>query len=281
MRAKRSLAFYDKFAQAKGGRCRSTDYIGANGIYKWECAEGHHWMAPAGRIQQGSWCPKCSSTSNDLNHLHKLAADHQGKCLSPQYINARTKYEWECSKGHRWTARPGQWCRICVGHNRRRNITDVRNLALKLGGQFLSTEYKGNKFKHEWVCFKGHKWSTRFNDIDQGHWCPKCAGEQSQSELAIYKIVCAAYPDAVSRVKGLLPSKGLELDIYVPSLQKAIEFDGDYWHSLLEAQERDKRKDQQCLQVGISLLRVKECDYISDIASIHNRILEFLASPNL
>lgn len=50
--------------------------------------------------------------------------------------------------------------------------------------------------------------------------------------------------------------KRLELDIFIPSLKRAIELDGDYWHSSPERKKTDKRKNKECADAGIKLLRL-------------------------
>ena len=56
------------------------------------------------------------------------------------------------------------------------------------------------------------------------------------------------------------PSTGhnLELDIYLPEVNKAIEFNGIYWHSLHRAKNYDKIKKDQCRRNNIDLLIVEE-----------------------
>ena len=53
----------------------------------------------------------------------------------------------------------------------------------------------------------------------------------------------------------------VKLDFYIPSLNKWIEFDGDYWHGEKRGnQERDKRRENEIFKAipGIQLKRVKE-----------------------
>jgi hypothetical protein len=51
--------------------------------------------------------------------MHDLGASMGGKCLSGEYINARTKLIWQCSVGHVFELVPskiknqGLWCRKC------------------------------------------------------------------------------------------------------------------------------------------------------------------------
>src|ERR1039458_7770603 len=55
-------------------------------------------------------------------------------------------------------------------------IEDLRFLAKKRGGTCLSRAYVNSRAKLLWRCRKGHKWNASPNSIQQGSWCPKCAG---------------------------------------------------------------------------------------------------------
>jgi hypothetical protein len=50
-----------KLASKRGGKCLSTEYINAQKPLLWECNNGHQWKTSANNVQQGKWCPKCSS----------------------------------------------------------------------------------------------------------------------------------------------------------------------------------------------------------------------------
>ena len=91
--------------------------------------------------------------------------------------------------------------------------------------------------------------------------CPTCARAQrrSRAEIEIYEHIRKIYPDAISSDRNAL--KHYELDIYVPSLAKAIEYDGTYWHSLPNSIARDRRKDARCVKKGVQLLRITEAEY--------------------
>ena len=54
----------------------------------------------------------------------------------------------------------------------------------------------------------------------------------------------------------------MELDIFVPSLFIAIEYDGEYWHKNKYA--KDLTKNIECERNDIRLIRVREpkCKYI-------------------
>lgn len=50
------------FAEAKGGLCLSTMYLGNNKVLRWRCVDGHEWEANPNNIKSGWWCPTCSAS---------------------------------------------------------------------------------------------------------------------------------------------------------------------------------------------------------------------------
>jgi len=55
-----------------------------------------------------------------------------------------------------------------------------------------------------------------------------------------------------------------ELDIWLPDIRVAIEFNGTYWHSLPNIVESDHFKKLQCESKGISLVSISEQDWTED-----------------
>jgi hypothetical protein len=53
----------------------------------------------------------------------------------------------------------------------------------------------------------------------------------------------------------------LELDVWFPDLNKAIEFNGDYWHSKENVKQRDVEKIIQCKEKNIDLLIINEKEW--------------------
>ena len=52
----------------------------------------------------------------------------------------------------------------------------MQQLAAYNDGKCLSRAYINNRLKLKWRCIKGHIWEAPANSIQQGHWCPACAG---------------------------------------------------------------------------------------------------------
>ena len=55
-----------------------------------------------------------------------------------------------------------------------------------------------------------------------------------------------------------------ELDIWLPDIKVAIEFNGTYWHSLPNIVESDHFKKLQCESKGISLIAISEQEWTDD-----------------
>ncbi len=124
----RKLCLFDAqgLARQRGGKCLSKSYKSTSATMKWECSQGHVWEAPFSSIRAGKWCNKCGGQitakklRGSIDKVKYVAESRGGKCISlpEEYVNNRTKLEFECEYGHRWLARPGniqqgKWCPCC------------------------------------------------------------------------------------------------------------------------------------------------------------------------
>ncbi len=104
-------------------------------------------------------------------------------------------------------------------------------------------------------------------------------GDGWVSETQLYKVVCRLYPDReVLRRHRPTWLDGLELDIYVPDLQLAFEYQGQQhfypvqaWggeEALHAVQARDARKIALCTEQGVRLIPI---DYTEPLVETHVR----------
>ena len=125
--------------------------------------------------------------SNDgkMQEMHQIAKERKGKCLSTQYIDSKTRLQWECEKGHRWWKSPSgikrHWCITCSG-KKRLDVEIIKKYINSKGGKLLSkdNEYKNNTSTLEIECNLGHKWKTSWQSL-KGHWCSACSGNKKGS----------------------------------------------------------------------------------------------------
>ena len=85
-----------------------------------------------------------------------------------------------------------------------------------------------------------------------GSGCSQCTNQTSLAELRIFSEMRYLFQDTKHRHKY----KKVEFDVFVPSLNLAIEYDGAYWHE--EKLKKDLAKNHFCELNGIKLVRVRE-----------------------
>lgn len=103
-------------------------------------------------------------------------------------------------------------------------------------------QYHGDKYDYSCTVYEGFKNQVMINCPSHGVFsqlpevhlrgsgCPKCANSGvSDVEKEVFSLVNTLVPDAVHSYRKLIAPK--EVDIYIPSKNIAIEFNGLYWHS--------------------------------------------------
>ncbi|NVM31563.1 MAG: hypothetical protein HWN65_22185 [Candidatus Helarchaeota archaeon] len=118
-----------------------------------------------------------------LKELQEIVEYQGGKLHSTEYVNARTKVEVECKKGHIWKVTPnniknGRWCPKCA-KKEKGSIEDLYELVKNHGGKLRSKIYVNAHTKVEVECKEGHIWETSPNNIKRGKWCKKCANKKN------------------------------------------------------------------------------------------------------
>jgi hypothetical protein len=95
-----------KLANEKGIELLSNEYESANSKLLWKCKNGHIWLANFKNMKHlDRGCPECAGNKHLTLEIVMDRANKIGiKCLSTKYTNNHTKMEWECNKGHKWSA---------------------------------------------------------------------------------------------------------------------------------------------------------------------------------
>ena len=70
-----------------------------------------------------------------------------------------------------------------------------------------------------------------------------------------------------------------ELDIWLPNIKVAIEYNGTYWHSLEDRKISDHFKKLQCESKGISLISISEEDWNSNRITCESKIATVVNTP--
>ena len=154
--------------------------------------------------------------------------------LSTEYVNKNTKLEYICPEGHKHSISwdnfsHGRRCPECAMKIRKSKLKipyDEIKQAFELEGYILlSTEYINNSSQLEYICPKGHKYSTNWDNFKQGRRCPECGIETVKSKLKLsydevrqgfekegYILLSTKYIKNTSKLKVQCP-KGHEYEV--------------------------------------------------------------------
>ena len=135
----------------------------------------------------------------------------------------------------------------------------------KIHGQNTYTvlsEYKSSDQKVMVKCNDcGREFSIEANSFLQGHGCPYHNCNSSGKEKEISEYIKTIYNgDVYNNDRKVLDGK--ELDIYIPAMKIAFEFDGVFWHN-----ENNKPnnyhlwKTEECIKKGVRLIHIFEDEW--------------------
>ena len=245
----------------------------------WKCGKGHEWQAMIRSRNDGRGCPYCSGRhavngKNDLQTVNPVLAtewNYERNCgLMPMDVlpNSNKKVWWKCRKGHEWQStvanrNNGNGCPYCLGRYAVKGENDLQTVNPALAKEWnyeknddlKPEEFTANSNKDVWwKCSKGHVWHASIANRSKGNGCPVCNSERKTSfpEYALAYYLKRSGLDVVHSYRA----KGYELDIYIPSLKIAIEYDGYYWHK--NRMRKDIEKNYKCKKDGIKLYRLRE-----------------------
>ena len=264
---------------------RNTDFdpsqltIGSNRKVWWKCVKGHEWQTTIAHRNNGRKCPYCSGKKvlkgeNDLQTVNPPLAKEwnyeKNNGLTPVDVmsNSGQKVWWMCSLGHEWQAsidhrNKGTDCPYCSGNKVLKGYNDLQTVNPNLAKEWNwernknsnPEEFTDNSHKKVWwKCDKGHEWQAPISNRNEGVGCPTCNSERHTSfpEYAIAYYLKKYGLDVIHSYK----QHGYELDIYIPSKEIAIEYDGYFWHK--NKAKIDLEKNKKCEKDGIKLYRIRE-----------------------
>ena len=142
---------------------------------------------------------------------------------------------------------------------------------------YSKSNYTNWRNKVEIICPKhGSFFQSPHNHL-KGHGCNKCRGGISKPEIELTNFIKSFYKGIVlNNDRTVL--KPNELDIYLPEINLAIEYNGEYWHSISQSKVNRDDKSYRCLLKGITLIHIEEVDWKANkkyiMHNLKNLILE-------
>lgn len=261
-----------------------------------KCGKSYE-ASPSNRTYRKTACPYCAAKDRGISQKATYAERNNLAKKYPELLkdwdydkNTKKPNEyscgsnetvwWKCHKcGHEWQTTPnrrtgknGTGCPVCAYKSAAKknslnaaktnsfvkNYPDIakewdyeKNVGLDIN------EYSSKSNKRVWwkCSFCGNSWQTTINERASGRGCPNCTlAGTSFSEQTVLYYVKKIYPDAMSRYKEL----GMELDVFIPDIKTAVEYDGVYYHNSSHALEKENKKDELCKEHNIRLIRIRD-----------------------
>ena len=273
----------------------------------WMCGKGHEWEATVDTRSNGVGCPYCSNRKilsgfNDLATTNpelakEVSPDSKIKATEVTVGNGK-KLLWKCSKGHKWeatvdTRSRGSGCPYCSNRKILLGFNDLAATNPELAKE-VSPDSKikpteitaGSEKKLLWRCSKVHEWEATVANRSNGSGCPRCSGSKMEENLAqLVKTLLPENTFIIRNDRQLI--KPYELDILIPELNIAFEFNGDYWHSdkiirknkqrFASSKQFDDFKKQECEKQGVKLFFIREKQWVNNYEKTVERIKRIIS----
>jgi len=241
---------------------------------------------------KGQGCPKCKGRGLKQNEIiekakivHNNKYDYSKVIFSKMHdkvtIICPIHGEFEQTLSKHISKKQG--CPKCAAINRgKNNLMNEKEFFEKAKEihhnkyDYSQTIYNGMNHLFKYICPIHGEIEQRPYDHLRGYGCYKCGNLESKKENEIYDFIKEKITDVKQNNRTIL--KGKELDIYIPSKQIAIEYNGLRWHS--EEFGRDKwyhlNKTLECNNKGIKLLQIFEDEYIEHKDIVLNKVSHIL-----
>lgn len=255
-----------------------SPYVDATVKMKFRCKKcGREFMMKPHLFMAGRGCRDCSyrrravkKTKTLEDFIAKLPAKYDGYIFT-DFTGATAPVTAQCPKCGRvhhysnattfTTGLAG--CRSC-NSSRTKPDKELQLICEQAGFVLLGRAGSRRSGKYEVSqvrvkCKKCGKVSRRNVSNLSRSGCKYCNIKLSKHENEIFEWVKNLCPDAVHHCRSVIDK---ELDIWVPSAQVAIEYNGTYWHC---AQKKEKEyhyeKSVQCRARGVRLIHVWEYEW--------------------
>ena len=172
----------------------------------------------------------------------------------------------------------GCGCPKCKGTKKRKtleNFINEANLIHNNKYDYSVSEYDSARLKVKIICPEHGVFEQQADSHLRGCGCPKCSFLYTKKEQEIKDFLKTLNVNIIENDKSIL--NGLELDIFLPDHNIAIEFDGLYWHNeIYKTSNFHLNKTELALKKGITLIHIfeDEWDFKQDI--VKSRIKNFL-----
>jgi hypothetical protein len=246
----------------------------------------------AGHIR-GKGCKDCAGTITKTTEqfiidARKVHGDEYDYSKS-KYINAMTYIEIICRKHGSFWQKPnthliGKGCFECYGSKMLTQEEFINRCIEKHNGFYIydKTIYTGCNYTITITCPVHGDFQQKAGAHLYGQGCSQCAHLISTQELELREFLGTIYEnEMIFNSRAFIKPK--ELDIYLPDIKTAFEYNGNYWHALYEENDPGYHdyKRQLCKNAGITLIEVWGNDWTEFNKETKNEIKDFFSAKRL
>lgn len=245
---------------------------------------------------KGSGCSKCNggvdSKGNEKFILDskKVHGDKYDYSLV-DYKNYKTNVTVICKEHGEFSQRPGHHtagsgcpsCKVEKIRKINKKTQDVfveeSSLIHKNKYDYSKTVYKGIKNKVFIICPEHGEFEQLADSHNKGKGCPRCSYSISKAEDEIVDLLS----DNLFVEKRFKTNDGKEVDVFIPSLNIGIEYNGLRWHSeeFGRGEKYHLDKTLQSEKQGIQLIHIFEDEWLYKKEIVKSRLLNLVGKiPN-
>jgi len=284
MPPKLSYEYIKSFVSSTGYKLLSTEYTNSKTKLHIICNNGHLYDAHFNSFYNGNRCPVCFGTPKlSYDNVKEIVEKEKYILVSEIYENNSKKLKMICNKGHECYISINNFknnktrCNICSG-KQKYTKGYIQNYIKQFGYKIISDMmlYKNVNSIITIECKSKHHYRTTFHNFKRGYRCPKCL--YSGEEKEVLDFIKTIYKGTIienDRTQLINPNTNhwLELDIWMPDINMAIEYNG-YYHTLNEHYKRDIIKNKLCLKNNIKLITINSNEWKKNKSICKGLLLE-------
>lgn len=268
---------------------------------------GDFLVTPKNHVSNGSGCPECALISRSEKQKGRKRPGIGGvkskdtewfveKCKGIHnnryeynntiYVNAKSTVKVTCVEHGDFELlasahMQGQGCAKCAYGDRVMTIDEF----IAKGNEVHNNKYDYSKTVYgssqkdmvKIICVKHGEFYQNAGSHLAGHGCKKCVAHISNGEAELYEFICSLTDEEVKQTDRRT-IKPLELDVYIPTMKLAIEYNGLYWHcDRVDGFTMNTHVDKfkRCEEQGIRLLSIFDDEWNDKKDIVKNTIKHF------
>jgi hypothetical protein len=242
--------------------------------------------------KNGQQCKKCAYENNSLKFKKnsdkfiedsKLIHGDKYDYSKVIYKNNKDKVIIICPTHGEFEQTPNSHlkygCKYCGYDSTRKSNKLFIEQSIQINGgkyDYSNVNYVKSNKPIKLICpIHGEFEQTPKNHLSQKQGCPKCTYRVSKLEKELQEFISNLGIEFEETNRTILNNK--ELDIYIPSHNLAIEFNGLYWHcELFKDKNYHLDKTNECESKGIRLIHIFEDEWLYKQDIVKSRIKNIL-----